>query len=692
MFDPVLLDDLVDAHAVFWAGVHPPLATFAASARIYDPNCDFRESPEAHGAFDAVVLVEQDFACKQWPLILDEALRLLKPGCPTTLILRGSESALLTISELAAFLRRRSSVDVEIRSQHTNGTHDFTYVLTCHRTDATPTLDSMEFALITDGKRMEKVHRFITSVKAIDGIESIDWTVAVCGPVAIASELDQYGPRIRLVPEPAEHAGQGWITRKKNLIVASGTAENVLVAHDRYEVPPEFLGALRGYGADFDVLIPAQHDMNGDRFPDWVALSSAWSWTRIGMLEYDDYHPNMYVNGGAVIAKRAVLTETPWSELLFWNQGEDIELTRILGERGVTPRLARQVALLVTDARPGYTQAFGRYPMLRDRYATLPGTAGLATREESPYPLGQWVSLAATDVNLLADQGVVAPAADWELTPDGAVPQSSHSELVLDLNDAPDAPLVVELELSDEAHPAPIVRVNRSPIPMASTQSTDGRQRLRGSTPSESVGTGRVIRVGIEMDDTTSCRAIRLSRQTPLSEYPIEIGSDVGDRTPVLASGWSYIEPWGAWSEGRTAVLTLPLPPTSDREDALITLELSAFAPPGSEFQAVGVSCNAVPIGFLHVPATSEPTAHEVRIPRSLVGDANEATLTLTIARPSSPALQGTATESRRIGIGLYRIDASTTRRASPNGTSAARRAIKKVARVARERRGEDTA
>ena len=35
------------------------------------------------------------------------------------------------------------------------------------------------------------------------------------------------------------------------------------------------------------------------------------------MVEYGDYHPHLYVNGGVMIAKRHVLQTHAWNELLF---------------------------------------------------------------------------------------------------------------------------------------------------------------------------------------------------------------------------------------------------------------------------------------------------------------------------------------------------------------------------------------
>lgn len=359
MFDAKLLKYICTAERVFWAGKHPPLSSMTTSTRIFDLNKDFREISVHHGNFSVVFLVEYNLGdFKQWPLILDEALRLLRYGKQGILLVRFAQSSLLSIFAFAAFLRRRKDFVFELMYQDEYSGGMFLYSIYCTREAIIPALKSFEFALITDGKRIDKVSRFIQSIGKVRGINNIDWSIAICGPRNFAQKLAIKSEKIRFIEEPQQHRHKGWITQKKNFIVETSQSENMLIAHDRYEIPADFLEKMLEFGPDFFVIVPAQKETTGLRFPDWVTIGSQWSITPSAMLQYGDYSPHIYINGGVIISKQRKLAETPWNHLLFWNQFEDVELTRILVENGNIPRLARKVQLTVTEVRPGYTASF----------------------------------------------------------------------------------------------------------------------------------------------------------------------------------------------------------------------------------------------------------------------------------------------------------------------------------------------
>ena len=50
--------------------------------------------------------------------------------------------------------------------------------------------------------------------------------------------------------------------------------------------------------------------------------------------------------------------EHPWDELLFWSQGEDVELTRRMQQAGIVPAYADSVSLEVIESRNGYIASF----------------------------------------------------------------------------------------------------------------------------------------------------------------------------------------------------------------------------------------------------------------------------------------------------------------------------------------------
>ena len=60
-----------------------------------------------------------------------------------------------------------------------------------------------------------------------------------------------------------------------------------------------------------------------------------------------------------------------------------------------------------------------------------------------------------------------------------------------------------------------------------------------------------------------------------------------------LASGWSYLESWGTWSDGHTARIYLPLPKEGARS---LDLHLNAFVTASHPSQAVRIKVNGSPI------------------------------------------------------------------------------------------------
>jgi cell division protein ZapA (FtsZ GTPase activity inhibitor) len=520
MFDAKLLNEICGSEAVFWAGIYPPVNSMVTSTRIFDPECDFRQSCAQHGTCSAVYLVEYNLGqFKQWPLILDEALRLLPYGKRSTLFVRFSQSALLSVFAFAAFLRRRKDFSFELIYQDQDSDGTFVYAIYCTRENVIPTLATFEFALITDGRRPDKVTRFIDSVARVRGIDNIDWRVAICGPTVFGETLDRRNGQVRFIEEPDQHMTKGWITRKKNLIVETTQAENLLIAHDRYEVPVSFLDQLFEFGADFSVITPAQIDTSGKRFPDWVAIGSQWSWTPCAMLQYGDYSPHSYVNGGAIISKRRVLTDTPWSNLLFWNQGEDVELTRSMTEQGVTPRLARLVKLIVTDARPGYIFDFMHVPPIPHAYAVTNGDANQSQDADpsqitiSSFNVGNTLDLRNKDLSQLAAEGIVAEDTSWGLTNVGLTLLHHSAELAINIAPRGEGSFYLEVQVPAYADSAK-VHISANGTPLELKWSDDDKQGLLRATSlmdQALAPAAPCIVLSVESTDAIALTTLRLS-------------------------------------------------------------------------------------------------------------------------------------------------------------------------------------
>lgn len=353
---------------VLWLGLKPPRMDMAIGQDIFESRSGYRLQTKFHQAFDLVLCTETDIGrIKQWPLVLDEALRALKPG--GRIVLQGSETGFLSIFQLANFLEKWTRGQVRpIRQIVAEGRFQISLQLT-HAQPRAAGIDDFTFAVVTDGRKPASVARFVESVRSASIAAGRRSAILVCGPPDVIDHLpDTNG--VCLIEQDHAFEDLGWITKKKNLLVRSTTTENILIAHDRYSVPVDFFDRMESFGGDFDVVIPSQRSVTGARIPDWVMTADSLNWTTPGWMEPEDYHPNTYVNGGVIIAKRDCLQRTPWNELLFWGQAEDVEVSRRFAEAGVTPRLAPKLVVESDQPRPGFFEAFEAVPYRSDAYVS----------------------------------------------------------------------------------------------------------------------------------------------------------------------------------------------------------------------------------------------------------------------------------------------------------------------------------
>lgn len=353
---------------VLWLGRKPPRADMAIGQDIFESRSGYRLPAKFHQAFDLVLCTETDIGrVKQWPLVLDEALRALKPG--GRIVLQGTETGFLSIFQLANFLEKWTQGQVRpIRQALNEGRYQVGIQLT-HTHPRAASIDDFTFAVVTDGRKPALVARFVDSIRKASVAGGRKSAILVCGPCTAIDHLPDKSD-VRLVEQDSAFEALGWITKKKNLLVRSAMTENIMVAHDRYYAPEDFFASMEAFGGDFDVVVPSQKSVTGARIPDWVMTADSLNWTTPGWMEPADYHPHTYVNGGVIIAKRRCLEATPWNDLLFWGQAEDVEMSRRLAEAGVTPRLAPRLVVQSDQPRPDFFEAFEGVPYRSESYVS----------------------------------------------------------------------------------------------------------------------------------------------------------------------------------------------------------------------------------------------------------------------------------------------------------------------------------
>lgn len=563
--------EALDVGRVLWAGSMAPRHDMSMAGRIYDPGTDFRLPAEFHQAFDLTYLVERDLGqIKQWPLVVDEALRSLKPG--GIFVVRLRETAFLSIFQLANFIEKWTGGAYQTIDQVAEDGH---YLLTLRLTHAEPRLRppaSVCFALVTDGRKPASVQAFVESVLAMEGRADARTEILICGPPQVLEALGPLANAVRLVDQPTSFATQGWITRKKNLLVDSARCDTIVVAHDRYVVPADFLRRLEAFGYDFDVLAPRQQTADGMALPDWVAAGDHLAWGVPGWMDHGDYHPFIYVNGGVLIARTELLQRVRWSELLFWGQAEDVDLSRRLSDQGVTPRLAREIVFVSEHPRLGFVDSFQRIPWRDDAY---PQT----DRPHSHLPAGVLGPLAIEpkyvsalrmedDIDLsgpLAVSGALRRGLvlhrPWSSTKAGVVwslPEDASFSLKLSGRQAnPTLSMVF-------ASPEEVVSIHRVLINgVASRLDHWGGVRLEASVPPSVLREGGGLHVQIARSvgaPLTLCwfcmTNAPLFGDHDLADVRLTSGSP---HTGWLIDRWREPEDWGTWTAGKVADLVLPL-------------------------------------------------------------------------------------------------------------------------------------
>lgn len=368
------------AHRRFWGGHTPPDSSWNADVGIWSALDNHRMPSELHQSYDEVDLSQRDLTrSKSWPVILDEALRLVAPLGVLTLAV--SDSRLGSMFDVMRRIYRWSEGRVSlVNNVEADGLNTFSIRLT-HKARRLSSARDMDFVIISDGERPERIDRLVASVR--DNAEHLsEYKIIVSSPKAdIPSRCQAWGEDCLIIDDSA-HPSE-LIGLRKNLAVQAATADMVLTLHDRYRLSNTFVKNIQNFGSDFSVVICRQVEEDGERFPDLVTAASDRITSRTAMVEYGDWNSGIYVNGGAVLAKRQILSHIPWNPLLSWGQREDVEWTRRLRDGGHEPRFCRGAVLVTLPPRSGYLSHFEPSAPTKSRYAA-PGVAADSLTVYSP--------------------------------------------------------------------------------------------------------------------------------------------------------------------------------------------------------------------------------------------------------------------------------------------------------------------
>ena len=107
---------------------------------------------------------------------------------------------------------------------------------------------------------------------------------------------------------------------------------------------------FRRWGHGYGIAAPKIALEDGLRALDWaVVRGDNHTWCEGGLLRYRDYSDFSYAPGGLTLVRKAFWEEFPWAEDLFWNEHEDVELSRRTQRAGEFVRLFPGLAVTHHD-------------------------------------------------------------------------------------------------------------------------------------------------------------------------------------------------------------------------------------------------------------------------------------------------------------------------------------------------------
>jgi hypothetical protein len=137
-----------------------------------------------------------------------------------------------------------------------------------------------------------------------------------------------------------ESVKEGWITKKKNILVEQSKFENVILLHDYIKFNTDWYEGFQAFESDWDVCMVKILNADNTRWRDWLVWPHCPSYehgyliehnkvmlapNRLSYLDNRYINTEMYISGTVIIGKREFLKNNKLSENLCWGQGEDCE-------------------------------------------------------------------------------------------------------------------------------------------------------------------------------------------------------------------------------------------------------------------------------------------------------------------------------------------------------------------------------
>jgi len=254
---------------------------------------------------------------------------------------------LVNSSSHSKFLRSRSQIKYEF-SLATNGRYaledtlnkgQLSTLVYSKKKDSLIKDDSIgkwTFGVISNGKKNPWV---LELIKSIEEQKIPNYEVLIVGPNPYAdSELVQSDHLKVLEDIVILEEKRPPICHKKNKIIKKASYNNLCILHDRYLLPENWFLNFQKYGNYFDILCLKTLNLEGKRFSvDWMKfhypITSRFKLNRA--LLFNEWSDEAIIPGGAIIMKKNLVEEFLLDERLFWDEMEDIQLSKTANLNGL---------------------------------------------------------------------------------------------------------------------------------------------------------------------------------------------------------------------------------------------------------------------------------------------------------------------------------------------------------------------
>lgn len=313
-----------------WIGGFPP---FDMDIIDIERCSNFRLPAKFHGKYKIVWCYEKDISTyhkNSWKIIIDECLRML--GEKGIFICKYSQTENFSLPMLKSFIGRNPNYDVEIEYEDVS-----VVVFKIHRLNYKYYQNKLwTFAILTSGKKDDNVIKFLQSIREQE--DGCKHEIIISGPKK--SIYDKFNVKyLDLSQFRDEQFAE--ISKKKNAIANMATNPNLLIAHDRFYLDKCFFRTFDEYGYDFDFLAVKQTFEDNRKHPYYTFVyEPILSWTHpANCLDLQYLFDTQYINGGLMVFKTHNLQRFNFNKLLFWNQQEDVELSKVFIENSLIPRV-----------------------------------------------------------------------------------------------------------------------------------------------------------------------------------------------------------------------------------------------------------------------------------------------------------------------------------------------------------------